>query len=214
MDAASEPPIRKAATLVCVRDGADGPEILVVRRAASARFLGGYVAFPGGAVDGADEDAASAWFGDAEHAHRAAAIRELHEEVGLVVTAAGVRSGGLQDVAVAPPSLSQVVEICHWVAPSDIPFRFDTRYYAAYAPMPFEPTIHEAEVDASWWVSPRRLLEEWTKGEHKLYWPTWFTMAELAACTSAEQLLALRFETRDPTPHEEATLPSHVMEDE
>ena len=41
--------IRKAASVIAVRDAADGPEVLVVERSAASRFLPGYVVFPGGA---------------------------------------------------------------------------------------------------------------------------------------------------------------------
>ena len=60
------PPIRRAASLVCVRPGADGPEVLVVERSAGSRFLPGYVAFPGGALDADDEAIARRWFGTVE----------------------------------------------------------------------------------------------------------------------------------------------------
>ena len=46
--------IRQAASLIGVRDGSDGPEVLVIERALDHRFLPGYVAFPGGAIDPTD----------------------------------------------------------------------------------------------------------------------------------------------------------------
>ena len=61
-------------------------------------------------------------------------------------------------------------------------------------------------------VSHGRLLAEWEAGERKLYWPTWLTVTELAACATVADVLALHFETRDPTADEEATMPEHVME--
>src|SRR4029453_5353190 len=79
-----ERPIRAAASAICVRTGRPGePEVLVVERSSDSRFLPGYVAFPGGAVDHDDHECAVRWFADGEEAHRAAAIRELVEEVGL-----------------------------------------------------------------------------------------------------------------------------------
>jgi glyoxylase-like metal-dependent hydrolase (beta-lactamase superfamily II)/8-oxo-dGTP pyrophosphatase MutT (NUDIX family) len=51
-------PIRPAATLVLLRDGADGLEVFMVQRAARAVFLGGAYVFPGGALDTADADPA------------------------------------------------------------------------------------------------------------------------------------------------------------
>jgi hypothetical protein len=67
---------------------------------------------------------------------------------------------------------------------------------------------------SAWWTSPRALLSGWTAGAHKLYWPTWFTVSELAACASREEVLALRFETREPSIDEQGRMPRHVMEHE
>ena len=85
-----ERPIRRAASAVCVRPAPTGFEVLVVQRSSASRFLPGYVAFPGGAVDAEDEARAARWFKDAAHAPRAAAVRELAEEVALALTADGL----------------------------------------------------------------------------------------------------------------------------
>jgi 8-oxo-dGTP pyrophosphatase MutT (NUDIX family) len=209
--------IRRAASLLCGRDRADGPEILVVRRGAASRFLAGYVAFPGGAVDRDDEVLASRWFGDGGEAHRAAAIRELAEETGLALTAAGgvpaPAADHLGPVHAAPPAPGALPEVCHWVAPEDVPVRFDARYFAAALQDAPEPVPDGGETEAVWWVTPGALLEGWAAGEHLLYWPTYLTVLHVAGCASLADLLVLRFATRDPTPEEEATLPRSVMED-
>src|SRR6478672_1851049 len=85
-----EPPIRRAASAVCVRPATERFEVLVVQRSEGSRFLPGYIAFPGGAVDAEDEARAARWFADPEEAPRAAAVRELTEEVGLTLTADGL----------------------------------------------------------------------------------------------------------------------------
>ncbi|SVD93656.1 uncharacterized protein METZ01_LOCUS446510, partial [marine metagenome] len=43
-----------AASVVLLRDGTAGPEILYLRRNPDLRFMGGYWVFPGGRVDAAD----------------------------------------------------------------------------------------------------------------------------------------------------------------
>ena len=43
---------REAATLILLRDCADGPEVLLVQRNPEQRFMGGAWVFPGGATPG------------------------------------------------------------------------------------------------------------------------------------------------------------------
>lgn len=210
-----EPPIRRAASIVCVRAGAPRAEVLVVERSAGSRFLPGYIAFPGGAVDADDDAHALRWFGTPEEGPRAAALRELTEEVGLAVTADGaVPARDLGPIDAAPPAPDDLHELCHWIAPPEVPVRFDARYYTAAVQPGAEPHPDGHEVADAWWISPRALLEEWEAGTRKLYWPTWLTVTELAACGTLEEIVGLHFESRDPTEHEETTMPRHVMEQE
>ncbi len=99
-----EPPepaeARPAATVVLLRDGADGPEALLMRRHRKSGFVPGAWVFPGGRVDPADrapELAAGcrglptgptpeAWFWTA-------AIREAFEETGVLLARTGAGPG-------------------------------------------------------------------------------------------------------------------------
>src|SRR5581483_5600003 len=63
---------RAAATVILLRGGGEGLEVLLVRRNPDSRFMGGAWVFPGGAVDRGE--------GEGQPALRAAALRELHEE--------------------------------------------------------------------------------------------------------------------------------------
>jgi len=91
-----------AATVVLVRRGRSGPEVLLTRRPASMAFAADMYVFPGGRVDPADADpalaarsvlsaaqAAAALGGDLEPdlalAAHVAAIRELFEEAGVLL---------------------------------------------------------------------------------------------------------------------------------
>ena len=67
--------IRAAASVIAARDGERGPEVLVLERSAGSPFLPGYVAFPGGATDAEDRRHALRWFGLADEAPRACAVR-------------------------------------------------------------------------------------------------------------------------------------------
>jgi 8-oxo-dGTP pyrophosphatase MutT (NUDIX family) len=207
-----ERPIRRAASAVCVRPAPDGFEVLVVERSAASRFLPGYIAFPGGAVDAEDEVRAGRWFGDRADAARVAAVRELAEEVGIALTADGfVEAADLIAADETPPRLEQITPLCHWVAPPDVPVRFDARYFTIEG-NGVAPRADGGEIARTWWVDPRVLLQEWERGDHKLYWPTWMTVCEVAACASAPEAMALTFEARQPTADEEASMPLHVME--
>ena len=90
---------RPAATLILVRDGASGLEVLLAERTHLANFAGGAYVFPGGAVDPADSAPELAEFAsgidDTEASKRLgidqggigywiAAIRECFEEAGLL----------------------------------------------------------------------------------------------------------------------------------
>lgn len=207
--------IRLAASLIGVRDGAGGPEILLIERTPDHRFLPGYVAFPGGAVDPSDGPLAARWFGDASESGRAAAIRELAEEVGLAVTNRSVEVADPERpvgrIDEAPPPRSSLPEIARWVAPERVPVRFDARYYAARMDGAPDPTPDGSEVAAAWWESPASLLVAWESGDRLLYWPTHFTLLGLARCRSADELLALQLETREPLEEELERYPRSVF---
>ena len=90
---------RHAATVVLLRDGADGVEAYLLRRLGSMAFAGGMYVFPGGSVDPRDNDASIAWEGPSpaewaaalsadERLARglvAAAVRETFEESGVLL---------------------------------------------------------------------------------------------------------------------------------
>jgi len=202
--------IRKAASVIAAREGASGPEVLVLERSQGSRFLPGYVAFPGGATDEEDVAHAERWFGSAEEAPRACAVRELLEEVGLALTAEGLAPADHSSygpVDAAPPRPEQLREIAHWIAPEDVPVRFDARYFAVTASSGVEPTPDGHEAARAWWASPRQLLADWEAERRKLYWPTYLTMRSLAACASVDDLLALEISTREPEDDEVERLP-------
>jgi 8-oxo-dGTP pyrophosphatase MutT (NUDIX family) len=98
---------RDAATVMVLRSGADGVEVLMLRRPATMAFAPGAYVFPGGSVDEADADTGIAWHGpsaadigarlgasaDTARALVCAAVRETFEEAGILL--AGPPGGGL-----------------------------------------------------------------------------------------------------------------------
>jgi 8-oxo-dGTP pyrophosphatase MutT (NUDIX family) len=91
---------RPAATVIVVRDGLEGFEVLMLRRNLNSDFVGGAYVFPGGGVDDADataeaeelvagitDDAASERLDlpSGGLAYYVACLRELFEEAGLLV---------------------------------------------------------------------------------------------------------------------------------
>ena len=207
--------MRQAASLIGVRDGSDGPEVLVIERTLDHRFLPGYIAFPGGAVDAADASLAERWFGNSDEASRAAAIRELVEEVGLAVTRETVvgadRDRPLARIHDDPPPPTRLPEVARWIAPERVPVRFDARYYAARMDGAADPMPDGVEAAKAWWASPRELMRAWESGELLLYWPTHFTMSALANCRDADELLGLQITTREPDDNELERLPRSVF---
>jgi 8-oxo-dGTP pyrophosphatase MutT (NUDIX family) len=199
--------IRQAAVVVAVREGHGRPEVLVLERSAGSRFLPGYVAFPGGATDEEDASHAGRWFASSEEAARACAVRELAEEVRLALTAGGLGPGTMAEVETSPPATTQLREIAHWIAPVDVPVRFDARYFAVLAPAGVEPEADGHEATRAWWAAPADLLEDWASERRKLYWPTYFTMLALESCATVDDLLELRISTRDPDEDELGRLP-------
>jgi 8-oxo-dGTP pyrophosphatase MutT (NUDIX family) len=81
------PPAIPAATVVLLRDGADGVETLMLRRDSRLAFAGGAWVFPGGRIDPEDYPGGVVTDdGDSLlTAARNAAAREAMEEAGLVV---------------------------------------------------------------------------------------------------------------------------------
>jgi len=150
---------RQSASLILLRDGDRGPEVLLVRRNPAQRFMGGFWVFPGGAVD-AGED------------HRAAAVRELAEEAGVM--------------NVEPEAL---VEYSRWITPELIEIRFDTRFFLARAPAGARPRADGEECLDVRWITPHGALDAYAGGDLALVFPTLRHLEELSASASVDALL-------------------------
>jgi 8-oxo-dGTP pyrophosphatase MutT (NUDIX family) len=156
---------RQAATVILLRGGSDALEVLLVRRTPEARFMGGVWVFPGGAVNEGEED-------DGQQGHRVAAIRELHEEAGVVLEDPGA-----------------LVEFSRWITPAEVKTRFDTRFFLAPLPDGQEPKIDGEECVDMGWFTPASALEAHYEGELMLVFPTIKHLEQLASFACAEDLL-------------------------
>ncbi len=165
------PPVvpRPAATVVVARG--DRPwELLLVHRPGGADFAPGAYVFPGGSVHAED----AAWPDDV----RAAAVRELFEEVGILLARRSGRFAGQADArrlrdAVAgglgfsaalrscalEPAFDRLVLFARWITPAQLRRRFDTSFYLARMPAGQAVLTQEGEVTDWMWISPRRALE-------------------------------------------------------
>jgi 8-oxo-dGTP pyrophosphatase MutT (NUDIX family) len=156
---------RQSASLILLRDAGDGVELLLVRRNPAQRFMGGYWVFPGGAVEAGE--------GEGDAAHRAAAVRELHEEAGV----AGVEPG-------------ELVKYSRWITPELIEIRFDTHFFLARAPAGARPRPDGVECVDLRWSTPRGALEAYANGDLPLVFPTLRHLQELSAFGTAADVLA------------------------
>lgn len=161
--------IRDAATVVVVRDGAEGLETLMLRRHAQINFAGGMWVFPGGAIDAADYAGGS----DPLEAARRAATREAYEEAGLVIDPA------------------ELLYFSHWTTPEYQKKRFATWFFIASVDCAQEVRVDGGEIDHYRWLQPRQALAAHRERAFDLLPPTYITLLELADCVDAASALAL-----------------------
>lgn len=166
--------IRPSATVILTRRAPD-LEVYLVERSRSTRFFPGYHAFPGGVVDAAD--------GDGPEGRRRAALRELFEETGVLVTtrrpdplfpredraavlAKGLASFGLQwDVA-------RLHEAGTLLTPPFGPVRYDTTFYVCELPSGEAPSVDGVELVGGAWWRPKDALRRWEESAMPLPPPT------------------------------------------
>jgi 8-oxo-dGTP pyrophosphatase MutT (NUDIX family) len=155
---------RQAASLILLRDSADGAEVLLVQRNPEQRFMGGAWVFPGGAVHSGE---------DADHA--ATAMRELEEEAGIEL-----------------PDDTELVPYSRWITPDaeGATIRFDTWFYAARAPDGAEARPDGGECVDARWLTPAAALAEHAKDELALVFPTIKHLERLAETGTVEETLA------------------------
>jgi 8-oxo-dGTP pyrophosphatase MutT (NUDIX family) len=144
-------------------------ELLLMRRPRGADFAPGAYVFPGGVVHAQD----SRWEDDIA----AAAVRELFEEMGILLARGGGRfakdrecervralvAGGtsfgeaLQSCSLVP-ALDRLVLLARWVTPALMSRRYDARFYIARMPAGQNVRVQPDEVSDWLWVTPAQAL--------------------------------------------------------
>jgi 8-oxo-dGTP pyrophosphatase MutT (NUDIX family) len=214
-----------ASTVVVMRDAAPVPEIFMVRRHEQTTFMGGAFVFPGGRVDPSDgsaggrEPAAGPCPDSSRSAaavYRAAALRELFEEAGVLlardrsgrfVTTTDPRQrerleragrevhGGLvtmrdvvqrEGLTLAPDAL---VEWARWVTPRLDTRRYDTCFFVARMPPEQTGGHDDNETIDSRWTTAAAALEADRRREIVLPPPTWMTLSELVRFATVDEVL-------------------------
>jgi glyoxylase-like metal-dependent hydrolase (beta-lactamase superfamily II)/8-oxo-dGTP pyrophosphatase MutT (NUDIX family) len=202
---------RPAATVLLLRDGAEGLEVLMTRRSPTASFAPGAYVFPGGGIDAADAQAHDIAArrptqADLHLTQAIAAIRESFEELGLLLArhrdgrpadaadiaaldrrapfAAQCRERGLVLAA------DQVFVLAHWITDRDLPRRFDVPFLVARMPDGQTPVADEAEQFEPAWVRPAEALERHHAGQFFMIFPTIRTLERLQKFATVDALLA------------------------
>jgi 8-oxo-dGTP pyrophosphatase MutT (NUDIX family) len=156
---------RLAATVILLRGGADTLEVLLAKRTPAARFMAGAWVFPGGSVSAED--------GEGETGLRAAAVREVGEEVGI---------------GLAPDA--ELVSFSNWITPREVKIRFDTWFFLAAAPADAAPEVDGSEIVDARWFEPAAALAEADRDEILLVFPTIKHLEQISGFGSMDELLA------------------------
>lgn len=194
---------RPSTTVLLVRDGTNGLEVLMVVRNPESHYSSALV-FPGGVIDA--EDADDAWLDflegadglDAtERTRRVAGLRELHEETGLLLldspewrpdTGAELRSfldvvrrsGGKLGVSTMAP-------FAHWVTPEGSPKRFDTHFCLCWAATELTAISDGRETVAVEWLRPLDAIALGASNRRNLLFPTKCQLDLLAQSSTVDE---------------------------
>ena len=210
-------PPRDAATVVMLRDGAQGLEVFLVKRHGLSDVLGGAYVFPGGKLDAADCDAAHhAHFDrDPSELHAAlgesdtdqatacglfvAALRETFEESGvLFARATGTSTAASNEfhARLAAQQLrlhtSAVQPWTRWITPlmpSVTNKRFDTRFFVTRLPDDQIAAHDNHETTEILWATPRNALIQYWQGHIVLAPPQIMSLSHLCLFNSVAHAL-------------------------
>ena len=201
---------RAAATVLLLRDAAQGIEVLMTRRSTSASFAPGAYVFPGGGIDAADaathaQSTRRPGQTDLQLTQAVAAMRESFEELGVLLARhADGSHATTEDIAAldrkAPFAAqcrtrgltlagAEVFALAHWVTDRDLPRRFDVPFLVARMPDGQTPVADEAEQFEPVWVRPSDALARHQAGTFFMIFPTVRTLERLQHYASVDAVL-------------------------
>ncbi len=210
---------RPAATVLLLRDGPHGVEVLMTRRSMTASFAPGAYVFPGGGVDAADAAAHAqarrrASQSDLHLTQAIAAIRESFEELGILLARhADGSHAGASDIArldrQAPfaaqcqrlgltLAADDVFVLAHWITDRDLARRFDVPFLVARMPQDQTPVADETEQFEPVWVRPADALARHAAGQFFIIFPTIRTLQHLQAYATVGAVLQACAATEQP----------------
>mgnify|MGYP000712308735 CR=1 FL=1 len=210
---------RDASTVVLLRDARHGLEVFLMKRSGLSDTFGEAYVFPGGKLDAHDSSSAALAalnepatalahrLGEPELHHDTAAalyvaaLRELFEEAGVLLSAAPHRPAGVSPADwqawLAAPAASldatALVPWSRWITPRMAALskkRFDTRFFLALAPSDQIASHDNYETTASIWLPPVEALQRYHRGEIEMAPPQIMSLGHLARYTTAAEALA------------------------
>ncbi len=219
MEQSSIPAVpRPAATVLLLRDGADGIEVFMAVRHHGSSFMPGVLVFPGGAVD--PDDAALSLQGAAdssdEAVSRIAGVREVFEEAGFLLARpidgvdlvgqdrferfadnhrSSLCAGEAQFSAIMKaeglvPAADLLTPFARWITPVIRKKRFDARFYLARAPEGQVGGHDDRELVNSRWTNVADALAAHARGEIKIVFVTRSNLSLLAKSRTVDEALA------------------------
>ncbi|MFT7684887.1 MAG: 8-oxo-dGTP pyrophosphatase MutT (NUDIX family) [Candidatus Azotimanducaceae bacterium] len=211
-----------SATILMLRDGAEGLEVFMVVRHHEIDFASGALVFPGGKLAVGDDQVSHLCQGasndETEIDYQVGAIREAFEECGILLA----REKGETELIGAPRlatlehyrkplahgeltieafleaeslelACDRLEHYAHWVTPAMMPKRFDTQFYLAKAPSDHLAVHDGYESVDSIWIKPENALEGAKSGEFTIIFPTRLNIEMLGnAKTTAEAFAQAR----------------------
>lgn len=195
-------PAKPASSILLVRDGMGGLEVLMIERAKTMKFAPGAFVFPGGKVDPSDmrnwrwQGITTGRGAMRDYSFRVAALRELFEEAGILLTDrlpqrainASIPFAQMIRQVGAKLDIETLVPFAHWVTPEPMPRRFDTHFYLACHNG--QDVVHDGNEAISFrWVSPRRILDDWEHDKIPLMFPTRLNLMKLARSSSVAEAM-------------------------